>query len=76
MICPKHLVTRYLSPLAEQFNALLSLNQTDYKVDHVEISTDQYVVIEVDGQGLAAGQRVLELTAPLAMANLYVWTQC
>ena len=34
------------------------------------ISREDYMVIQVDGQGLDAGQRVLELTRPLAMAGM------
>ncbi|KAL9105403.1 MAG: hypothetical protein Q9227_009421 [Pyrenula ochraceoflavens] len=41
--------------------------------NRVEISDDDYVVIEVDGQGLDAGQRVLELTSPLAMASIPIF---
>ncbi|RMZ84058.1 hypothetical protein DV737_g1271, partial [Chaetothyriales sp. CBS 132003] len=36
----------------------------------VEISYEEYTAIQVDGQGLDAGQRVLELTSPLAMAGI------
>lgn len=36
----------------------------------IHISEDDYIVIQVDGQGLDAGQRVLELTSPLAMAGM------
>ena len=34
------------------------------------ISAEEYVVVQVDGEGLDAGQRVLELTTPLAMAGM------
>lgn len=36
----------------------------------VSISAEDYVVVQVDGEGLDAGQRVLELTTPLAMAGM------
>lgn len=32
--------------------------------------SEEFVVIQVDGEGLEAGQRVLELTTPLAMAKM------
>jgi len=40
--------------------------------DSVSITTDDFVVMQVDGEGLDAGQRVLELTSPLALAGMWV----
>jgi len=34
------------------------------------ISTEDFVVISVEGAGMEAGQRVLELTSPLALAGM------
>lgn len=36
----------------------------------VTISRDDYVAVQVDGEGSDAGQRVVELTAPLAMNGM------
>ncbi|KAF2841370.1 hypothetical protein M501DRAFT_928601 [Patellaria atrata CBS 101060] len=36
----------------------------------VIIANEDYVVMQVDGEGLNAGQRVLELTSPLALAGM------
>lgn len=36
----------------------------------VHVTTDDFVVMQVDGEGLDAGQRVLELTSPLALAGM------
>lgn len=36
----------------------------------VSITTEDFIVMQVDGEGLDAGQRVLELTSPLAMAGM------
>ncbi len=36
------------------------------------ISSEDSVVISVEGEGLEAGKRVLELTTPLALAGMYV----
>lgn len=36
----------------------------------ISISKDDFVVIQVGGEGMAAGQRVLDLTAPLALAGM------
>ena len=39
--------------------------------DHdASISTEDFVVISVEGAGMEAGQRVLELTSPLALAGM------
>lgn len=38
--------------------------------DQVSITVDDYVVLQVDGVGLDAGRRVVELTAPLALARM------
>lgn len=44
--------------------------------DQVSISNEQYIVIQVDGEGLDAGQRVLELSSPLAMNGMSVYLWC
>jgi hypothetical protein len=36
----------------------------------VHITSDDFVVMQIDGEGLDAGQRVLELTSPLALAGM------
>ncbi|KAF2140361.1 uncharacterized protein K452DRAFT_289101 [Aplosporella prunicola CBS 121167] len=41
--------------------------------DQVSITHEDYVVMQVDGEGLDAGQRVLELTSPLAMAGISIF---
>jgi hypothetical protein len=38
--------------------------------DQVHVTPEDYVVMQVDGEGLDAGQRVLELTSPLALAGM------
>lgn len=35
------------------------------------MSSETYVVISVDGEGVEAGKRVLELTGPLSLAGMY-----
>lgn len=50
---------------------LPALSQLDAKSkDQVSITSEDYVVMQVDGEGLDAGQRVLELTSPLALAGM------
>jgi hypothetical protein len=53
-------------PLANKFNKLASSSQ------QVWISGDDFIAMQVEGQGLDAGRRVLELTGPLALAGMYV----
>lgn len=53
----------FFKPLVEQFNQM-------QPKEVVQISPENYSVIQVDGQGLEAGQRVLELTSPLALAGM------
>ena len=49
------------------------LNLLDLKArESVNITTEDFVVMQVDGEGLDAGQRVLELTSPLALAGMWV----
>lgn len=67
LICAQALVSKFIAPLAERFNELLGNSKVSGRI---EISHEDYVVIQVDGQGLNAGERVLELTAPLAMAGM------
>lgn len=68
LICSQALVNKFFTPLAEQFNELFGHSRTSTSL--IEISHEDYVVIQVDGQGLNASERVLELTAPLAMAGM------
>lgn len=67
LICSQVLVNEFFAPLAEQFNELLGSRNSN---SLIEISHEDYVVVQVDGQGLNASERVLELTAPLAMAGM------
>lgn len=63
IICAKHLADRFFRPPAAHFSSL--------GLDHrVEFGNEDYIAIQVDGEGLNAGQRVLELTSPLAMAGM------
>ncbi|KAF2734633.1 hypothetical protein EJ04DRAFT_534739 [Polyplosphaeria fusca] len=41
--------------------------------NQVSITTEDFVVMQVDGEGLDAGQRVLELTSPLALAGISIF---
>lgn len=60
--CSRSLADQVFRPVLE------SLPETARS--QVAISHDDYVVVQVDGEGLEAGQRVVELTAPLAMNGM------
>ena len=65
MVCSKSLATRYFAPVITRVKEANGL-----KGDHASISTEDFVVISVEGAGLEAGKRVLDLTSPLAMAGM------
>lgn len=66
VVCSRQLAERFFMPLANKFNKLASSNQK------VWFSDDDFIAMQVEGQGLDAGRRVLELTGPLALAGMYV----
>lgn len=50
------------------------LNLLDHQsASQVNITSEDFVVMQVDGEGLDAGQRVLELTSPLALAGIPIF---
>lgn len=72
IICAKRLADLYFLPILRQYEHCLG-NPSDKSSeadDILETAAEDYIVIQVDGQGLDAGQRVLELTSPLAMAGM------
>jgi hypothetical protein len=54
---------------SELFVPVLNLLNTQSR-DSVSITNEDFVVMQIDGEGLDAGQRVLELTSPLALAGM------
>lgn len=65
VVCPRHLVTELFVPV---------LNRLEQRYrDQVSISRDDFIVIQVGGEGQEAGQRVLDLTAPLALAGISIF---
>jgi len=64
VVCPRRLVDELFRPLIERLDAKAK--------QAVIISNDNFVVIQVGGEGMEAGQRVLDLTAPLALAGMQV----
>jgi hypothetical protein len=73
VFCSRELADRFFRPLAETFNSSTARSKKNgvTKDDVVEINPEDFVVVRVDGGGIEAGQRVLELTSPLALAGMY-----
>ena len=67
IVCSKQLAQQYLVPTLKAL-----FEKSSKGCDKTSISADDFVVISVEGEGLEAGQRVLELTNPLALAGMYV----
>jgi hypothetical protein len=72
IICARRLADLYFLPILRQYEYLFGKHQHrgNEVSDTFETAEEEYIVIQVDGQGLDAGQRVLELTSPLAMAGM------
>lgn len=68
VMCPRELAERYFAPLVQQF--VVS------GASPITFTKDDFIAMQVYGEGLEAGQRVLELTSPLAMAGMYVCPLC
>ncbi|KAF2768757.1 hypothetical protein EJ03DRAFT_114661 [Teratosphaeria nubilosa] len=65
VVCPRHEADALFQPLLHVLDASLR--------DAVSISREDYSVIMIGGEGLEAGQRVLDLTTPLAMAGISIY---
>jgi len=63
--CPRHLANQLFSPIQATLPTPARCQ--------VSVTQDDYVVMQVDGEGLDAGQRVLELTSPLALAGISIF---
>lgn len=71
VMCPRQLANKYFAPLVERFVSTNSSSRS-----RLSISQDDFIAMQVYGEGLEAGQRVLELTSPLAMAGMYERADC
>ena len=65
MVCSTALAQKLFAPVISSVN-----RNCEPPWGRASISLEDFVVIQVDGEGLEAGQRVLELTTPLAMAKM------
>ena len=69
VVCTKALAQKLFAPVISNVNSSCGAPW-----GRANISSEDFVVIQVDGEGLEAGQRVLELTTPLAMAKMSVFS--
>lgn len=63
--CPRQLADEYFEPVLEILSPITKKS--------VSISRDDFSVIIIGGEGLEAGQRVLDLTGPLALAGISIF---
>jgi len=62
IVCSREATIRFFVPIVDTLDPSIR--------DDVSISREEFVAIQVDGEGLDAGQRVLDLTSPLALARV------
>ncbi|KAF7521527.1 hypothetical protein PCG10_008306 [Penicillium crustosum] len=68
VMCPRRLVDKYFVPVMDQ------LDQLDESLrSRLIVSENDYIAMQVLGEGLEAGKRVLELTSPLALAGISIF---
>ncbi|USW51779.1 Putative CASTOR, ACT domain-containing protein [Septoria linicola] len=65
IVCPREEAEALFQPLLSSLSPALR--------KQVSISREDYSVITIDGEGLEAGQRVLDLTSPLALAGIPIF---
>ncbi|CBY00204.1 hypothetical protein LEMA_P013340.1 [Plenodomus lingam JN3] len=65
VVCSRTLANEFFVPVVQSLDA--------ESRNSVHITTEDFVVMQVDGEGLDAGQRVLELTSPLALAGIPIF---
>lgn len=62
VVCSKEAVEKLFRPIISRIKSSAD--------GHVVIGEDDFVVLQVDGEGLDAGKRVLDLTSPIAFAGM------
>ncbi|KAJ9488730.1 hypothetical protein VN97_g4542 [Penicillium thymicola] len=68
VMCPRRLVDKYFLPVMDQLDQL-----DDSLRSRLIVSENDYIAMQVLGEGLEAGKRVLELTSPLALAGISIF---
>ena len=66
VVCPRKEANELFRPTLDNLSPMLQSSAS--------ISDDDCSVIMIGGEGLEAGQRVLDLTSPLALARMYVYS--
>ncbi|KAK2743548.1 hypothetical protein FQN57_004845 [Myotisia sp. PD_48] len=66
--CSRTLATLYFVPMVDKFRQIAAPMGKS-----IDISEEEFLAMQVEGQGLDAGQRVVELTSPLAMAGISIF---
>ena len=66
VVCEHSLATAIFTPAIKRAFESSSHRSSDYG----SLSIETFVAISVEGAGMDAGQRVLEVTSPLAMAGM------
>ncbi|KAL8729084.1 MAG: hypothetical protein Q9181_005130 [Wetmoreana brouardii] len=67
IVCPKSLAQELFAPPSDAAGASTAGR------NGAIVSPEEFVVISVEGEGLEAGKRVLELTSPLALAGISIF---
>ncbi|KAJ5775186.1 uncharacterized protein N7511_000197 [Penicillium nucicola] len=68
VMCPRRLVDKYFVPVMDQ------LDQLDASLrSRLVVSENDFIAMQVLGEGLEAGRRVLDLTTPLALAGISIF---
>lgn len=62
IVCSRKLVNELFEPVLDHLDPSLR--------KQVNITAEDFVVMQIDGEGLDADRRVLELTGPLALAGM------
>lgn len=62
VVCSRALARKLFVPTRDALN--------EASRAQISITDEDFVVMQIDGEGLDAGQRVLELTSPLALAGM------
>ncbi|KAK8203571.1 hypothetical protein M8818_005218 [Zalaria obscura] len=65
LVCPRDLWHELFAPLVAKLEPSLR--------NQISISRDDFMIIQVGGEGIEAGQRVLDVTAPLALAGISIF---
>ncbi|MCJ1335912.1 hypothetical protein MMC09_001186 [Bachmanniomyces sp. S44760] len=68
VVCSRSLARKYFEPVVSHMSHLKMQDRVQ-----ASISKEDFVVVSVEGEGLEASQRVLELTTPLAMAGISIF---